>query len=256
MFINLLESLGLSKKEANMYLKLLEIGAEPVSIIAKNCNLNRTTTYHVLQELSEKGLVNSFIKRKILHYNANSPEQFLVYIKEKKEKLKKDEILLLNNLNILKNITEKKSIKSKIQFFDGFEGAKAVYLHSLTASETIKSFWGINSIPSDLYQFVFNEYVALRVKKNIKIETITQENELAYKIAETNKKHLRESYYFKEKLPLDIKINIYDSTIAIITYKDNNYSGVIIENEKIAEALKTLHTLIKSYCILTTKQKD
>ena len=83
MLDNFLKSLELSEKEALVYLTMLRIGSQGVSIVAKKSGLSRTTCYHVLESLQKKGYVSSYEKNKIDYYNAESPEIFQ-YILEKK----------------------------------------------------------------------------------------------------------------------------------------------------------------------------
>ena len=254
MLIQVLQSIGLSEKESKIYLAMLELGTQPVSIIAKKANLNRTTTYLILEELSQKGLIHSYSKRKVLYYSANSPEHFLIYLKEKKQNLTNQEDLISANLEAFNQITEKRSIKPKVQFFEGLDGVKAVYQDTLTASNTIKSFWGIHTIPTQLSEFIFKDYIPTRVKNNISIEVITPVSNKAIEVSNKDKAHLRTTYFYKEDLPFEIEINIYDNKVALISYGGEEYSGVIIENNKIADALITIHTLAKLYCSKNSKK--
>lgn len=248
MLTQVLQSIGFSEKESKIYLAMLELGTQPVSIIAKKANLNRTTTYLILEELSQKGLINSYSKRKILYYSANPPSHFLTYLQDKKENISQQESLIKANLDAFNQITEKRSVKPKVQFFEGIDGVKAVYQDTLTSNETIKSFWGIHSIPPELSDYIFKSYIPTRVKNKIQIEVISPISDKAKEVASKDKSQLRTTYFYKEDLPFEIEINIYDNKVALISYGGEEYSGVIIENCKISDALKTIHTLAKFYC--------
>ena len=50
-----LQDLGLSEKEAKVYLTALEMGAETAQNIAKKANVNRATTYVQIDSLKAKG---------------------------------------------------------------------------------------------------------------------------------------------------------------------------------------------------------
>lgn len=58
-----LEKLGFSPKEADVYLALLELGTAVVSDVAKKANINRSTTYILLDALPVFQLVakHSFV---------------------------------------------------------------------------------------------------------------------------------------------------------------------------------------------------
>ncbi|MEK0360116.1 MAG: helix-turn-helix domain-containing protein [Nitrosopumilus sp.] len=53
----ILEKLGLTKNESKVYTYLNKNGSTKAKIIAQNQNIPRTQTYHLLNELQNKGIV-------------------------------------------------------------------------------------------------------------------------------------------------------------------------------------------------------
>ena len=81
--IEQLQKLGLSQKEASVYIATLELGeASPVSTIAKKAEVNRTTTYDILETLVQKGIVITSTHKKYKFYRAQPPEKLIAYLKE------------------------------------------------------------------------------------------------------------------------------------------------------------------------------
>jgi len=66
-FKNLLD-LGLSKKEANVYLAILESGESDLSEIAKVAKIPRTSCYGIVEDLIAKNYVTFYVKRKKKYY--------------------------------------------------------------------------------------------------------------------------------------------------------------------------------------------
>ena len=64
--------LGLSSKETQTFLKLLELGAQPVSVIAKHVGVPRSTMYFILERLRVIGLVEEF-ERSGIRYAKSVP---------------------------------------------------------------------------------------------------------------------------------------------------------------------------------------
>ena len=58
MFEQFLEEIGLSEKEAKIYLALLQVDSALISDLAEKTKINRTTVYPVLESLAKKGLVS------------------------------------------------------------------------------------------------------------------------------------------------------------------------------------------------------
>ena len=64
MNLEILEQLGLSQREINIYLALLKLGSASIRDIAAQAGINRGTTYETLKELASKGVVSYFPKGK------------------------------------------------------------------------------------------------------------------------------------------------------------------------------------------------
>ncbi len=73
MLLNALIAIGLSTKEALVYMMLLRRGCSPVSTLAKRLNMKRVSIYAVLESLMQKGYVNYEKKETCRYYYANDP---------------------------------------------------------------------------------------------------------------------------------------------------------------------------------------
>ena len=74
--------IGLSKKEARVYISLLSLGHGTVSQIARRANINRTTGYDILDSLFSKRLVNISGKEPKQEYAAEPPENLSEFINQ------------------------------------------------------------------------------------------------------------------------------------------------------------------------------
>ena len=62
MLLSTLKQIGLSEKQAGIYLAALELGETTVKEIAKKAEIKRTTIYDLLDEMIESGLIKQTIK--------------------------------------------------------------------------------------------------------------------------------------------------------------------------------------------------
>ena len=69
-----------------MYLALLELEVATVNETAKTANINRSSTYVVLESLKKKGLVSTLEDKRIQRYVATPPEMLLQEAKDKAQK--------------------------------------------------------------------------------------------------------------------------------------------------------------------------
>src|SRR6266699_2317106 len=71
--ISHVEELGLSNKEARVYLASLALGPSPVQKIADDSGIKRVTTYVILESLVGLGLVSQTSKGKKTYFIAEDP---------------------------------------------------------------------------------------------------------------------------------------------------------------------------------------
>lgn len=240
--LELLIKIGLNPNEAKLYLSLLKLGSQPTSIIAKSSNVNRTTAHLTLNELAQKGLVESHLKNGVQHFKTNKTTSLQKLTNDEKAKAE-EKIKLLNEYShLLDNIAIETNLESKVEFFKGIEGIKSIYEDTLKS----KKIYAVNNIglyPPALKKYIFEEYIPLRVKKHIPIKVLSSKIEYTG----NHKSEMRECIFIPKKHKISIEINIYSNKIALISYDKENYSGVIITEEKIHETMLTLFNIVWNY---------
>ena len=122
-----LQNYGLSEKEARIYLTTLELGTSIASTIARRAELNRATTYTLLEDLKRDGIVNETTKEGVKYYSVISPDILLKQLEQKYESFK-------DKVPELLALAEKFGNKPRIQFFEGLEGVKKMYGDLLTST--------------------------------------------------------------------------------------------------------------------------
>ena len=70
-----LKNIGLTEKEAAIYLTLLELGPQAASVIARKVKLPRSSTFFQLDHLIEKGFAKKEIRSSVQYFSAISPEE-------------------------------------------------------------------------------------------------------------------------------------------------------------------------------------
>lgn len=243
MLSKILQEIGLTDKEAKVYLKLLELGSQPISVISKHTSINRSTCYVVIKDLMKKGIVSKFEKFKVQYFSAASPNMLIGFLKNQKVQIENKLEILDNNLEELNKIEDTQNTKTKVLFYEGFEGIKQIYEDTLKADKEILAFAGLNNLPKRLRDYINNDYLPRRVLKNIHLNAISTKK-VDYDYDKNDKLHLREKKFVSAEIPFQIEINIYRNRVAFISYKDNNFSGVIIESSEINSTIKSLHKIL------------
>jgi len=233
-----LEKLNLNKKEAKLYLALLELGEANLQTIADKAKLKRTTVYDVLDSLKEKGLIRLTSRGKRIYYYAENPKVIELVFQEKINKLQN----ILPELLAMANLIEK---KPKIQFFEGIEGIKNIYRDTLKyKSQEILAWESPEAITYFDIDYLWEEYVPQRIKNKIWSRGFAPNTKEMKHVQKYDKQHLRQLRLidFKDGLFFEVEINLYaGNKIGIMSFKEE--MGLIIESKKIYNTLKAIFEL-------------
>jgi len=82
-----LKDIGLTDREAKIYLVLLESGAATAASLAKEAGENRTTVYSVLSGLMRKSLISMDVQGTVTYYIAENPESIADIFAKQKEQI-------------------------------------------------------------------------------------------------------------------------------------------------------------------------
>ena len=85
--IHTLTSLGLNRKEAEIYFTLLTIGNNPASTIARKAGHNRSSCYAVIEKLIQKGFVKQINKNTMSYFSPIEPKYILGKLKTEYDEL-------------------------------------------------------------------------------------------------------------------------------------------------------------------------
>lgn len=233
MLISTLKQLGLSEKQAKIYLACLELGETSVKEMALKSGIKRTTIYDIIDDMLNAGYVRTTTKGKKIKYLATEPEELAILIKKREALLKQ----ILPELNSLNNVGG--GLKPKIWFFEGEEGLRTVYNDLLKYPGTKVYGWASEDMERVLGEEWCMNYVTRRAGKKIEENLIFPITDVMEKYKEGDKKYLRKSKIVDpKKYKLNIEINIYEKRIAIMSGHDK--MGIIIESQPIAETMKLI----------------
>ncbi len=233
----------LTKKEQRVLACLYKIKHCTVSRLAKETVLNRTSLYPILEKLSEKGLVTSFTQDGTTTYEPIEPELFKAWLKKKNQELAAQTTQLESWLKETTQTPKTPSLVSKTKYFEGFDGVKNMYADTWRNNEDkmIYAITDVRAAVETMGEFFYNEYMPARIAHGVRVRDIMTENAEGRHEVEVTGQFQREAKLAKGLFEnLGVEINIYDNKLAIAAYDKERPCGVIIENEKIASAMKNI----------------
>jgi len=121
-----LTHLGLTEKEAAVYLAAMELGPSVAQDISKKAKVNRATTYVMIDTLKGRGLVSSFTKGKKKYFVAESPDRLLSMIRLQRQELEGKEAEFSQILPQLSALYNVEGAKPQVRFLEGLEGIKTI----------------------------------------------------------------------------------------------------------------------------------
>ncbi len=239
----ILQKIGLSEKEASVYLASLDLGANSVQNIAKKANVNRATTYVMIEWLMNKGLMSSYQKGKKQVFTAEPPENLKTLLRSQEHDIRERQDLLNEVFPEIKSLYSLAGEKPSVKFFEGKDGIRAIREDILRDSNrVIENFTPFLSEKNSIFTVEENkQFIETLKKKGFEIKEIYAAESDQY---EKDQEKMEFRYIPKERFPLKDEVLIYGRKVALFAVSTNNKAlGVIIENETFAQTWRAIHKL-------------
>src|SRR3989339_256391 len=137
---SLFRQLGINDKEMYAFLKLLELGAQPASVIAKHAGVPRSTMYLILDDLKKNHLIEEFNRANIKYFKCIPVKDIENILLAKIKMLENTLDILKNHMDELEALENRLSITPKVKFFEGKEAVMKVYEEVLKENEFLAFF--------------------------------------------------------------------------------------------------------------------
>jgi sugar-specific transcriptional regulator TrmB len=234
----LLYEIGLSTKEANVYLASLTMGPSSILKLSEKTKIHRPALYKILYDLENKGIFKTTISGKRKLYFAVSPKQLLEYIKNKEELLKN----ALPGLDAMVSLSQR---KPKILYFEGQSQIKDLFRTGLEAkSKEMYSFF-----PSKFMIKLFGKkemvkIMAKRAAKGIKVKTLrSSQSEEEFDDSNLTTELLREVRYIPDARTFEMGVVIFDNKVNLFSPIEENF-GIQIESESFSKLMKYFFNIL------------
>ncbi len=228
-----LRKLGLTEKEARVYLAALELGYTSVQNIAKKAQISRPTAYGTIKGLEKKELISQTKEKGKKYFTAQSPDYLLGILKRRKKELEEREREFIRIIAVLRTkyyLNDEKGIKVYQNktglevLLDDFSTTLSRKIYILTTDEKI---W-----PS-----IQREKTYQKIKKRLgKIQV----KELSLTKNKSSFAYLQRKLFDQSSFRFKGTIVICDKIIILPSSK--NY--LLIENKAVINLIKSFFLLI------------
>ncbi len=236
--IDSLKYLGLSEKEAQVYVALIGMGTASVYSIAKASGLKRPTTYVVIDELVKKGVVNEVPRIKKQLYQAKSPDELISQAENRF-------FLAKQKLPELRALVKGEDTKPRVFFFEGKQGLEQTISYGLkrmTGKEILGFYATTSKQVSEMFDG-FQEFTSNIEKFNIKLRGVAPDVDDLKHFRETDKEGNREMKTIdQQKYSPTVSIEMGDTYVKVQDF--DNLQSIVIENPNIVKTLKQIFELV------------
>lgn len=243
--IDKLTQFGLSEKEACVYSCLTAMGTSVVSAVAKRAELNRSTTYVILESLSKQGLVGISKRGKIQVFTPMSPSKLVQIAQENADRYENLVEIGKELITELQLDDKTQSQKPNIQIFQGVEGIKNIFDDVINSRQknifVYKKPEG--AVTDDKFLISLRDFYK-NIERKSEVTSLSDNTVENRKIMTENESGLTNHYLIKTEANFNSDLILYGDKIAFISRTEK--LAYIIQNNDFATGFKNLLVTSKS----------
>lgn len=233
-----LGELGLSPKEIDVYLSMLELGPSSVQDISKKAGVNRSTTYVMIEGLKKHGLVSTYEKGKKVVFVAEKPDRLVQVVNEQIGLLsaKRERVsAVLPRLLAIFNASDE---KPKVRFFEGDETIDLFRQEVMAQRSPIWNFFAVDETLIKLASYQEDKRIEYTSKLQNSRVLMAVKPGMTPQYIDRSGIEIREISY--EKFPFSGEITIVGDHVYVISMQARAI-GFIIENKEITNLVRALY---------------
>ncbi len=232
-----LSQFGLTPNQSKVYMALLELGEAKVQDIGKKARILRTTTYEVLEQLKNIGIIAMYNRSNARIYMAEPPIKLQQILESKSQAVAE----ILPELQAIYNIS---GFNPKLRYYEGLEGFKTVYEDSLTAhSKQISALLSMQDMLDKLGGEYMDAYISKRIAAGIALRVIRIEPHEIKPIWPGVKEELRQVRFAPKNFIFPLTMLIYDNKVTVMSSRRENF-GLIIESHEFMQTQRALFEVL------------
>ncbi|MCH2188554.1 hypothetical protein MK079_01850 [Candidatus Gracilibacteria bacterium] len=248
-----LENLGLNINEVKIYMLGLQTGPAAASILAKKCGLPRSTVQYTCQSLVKKGVFSLCPKGNSFIFSPEDPEKLQSLIDKQYNSLDSKVRDLQHIMGDLKDMINPHASMPKVKYYQGVDGMIEMLNDSMKENGNKKDIksniaYSIKAsnldINPEIMDYIEKTYVKNRIKNNVILKTILNEDDKNIQRQKEDKKANRISLLTPENLyHFPSTIQIFGNKVAFISSSKGDTTGVLIENSHISKSMLSIFKL-------------
>ena len=232
-----LELLGLTPKDFDVYVALLRLGTAPLRRTAEESGYNRGTTYDSLKRLLAAGIVSYVDATSHRYFTAEDPQKLRSLATQKEVAVQEAQLKIDSLLPEFRTIADSAKYRAAVRYYEGSSGIREIMEDILAITEKLsdKTYRVYSSAKiREAISEVWSGYNQARVKRNVFVKAIA--------LGDGGTVHgLDQRRWLSKTASSSAYIIIYGKKTAYISAdKDKKLFGAVIDDESITSTQKMI----------------
>lgn len=229
MYKELFEKIGVSEKQSNIYIELLENGPRTAKDLSQRIKESRTNTYNLLQQLEEFGLVRRSVLDGI--FSAASPVEIKKIVNKKNSELQQinnEVTLLMPKLTSLFKLSHN---EPGVLHMRGIESFKILYNDILRANKKLRLIPSPEINKSAALMSIVNEQIIRQKELGVSVQSMMGKNP---NLTPDRIQYLTDNgvdIRLAPELSYKVQLMIYGNSIAYVANKEEPTITIITSDE-------------------------
>ena len=234
----ILEEIGLTRNETDVYIALLELGSTSAGRLIKHLGMHRGAVYDLLDLLIGKGLVSYVIEANRKYFEAADPKRLTEYFESKKVELEEKEQKLnelIPELQIRRQLSKE---EQEGTIYKGKRGLKSIFEDILNEKKEWRVF-GASGKFKEIFAAYYIHFHNRRKEAKIKMKIIFEENVRK----EKRDLPLSEIRYVKDSSVIPSTTFIYGDKIVIINWSSEPLA-FLMRSKNVADSYRLFFEML------------
>ncbi len=242
MLKSIFQTLGLRDKEIQAFLKMLPLGSQAVSVMAKYVGIPRSSMYEMLARLKRLGVIDEWERSGVTYVKCVPAASLPDLLKTRGRQIEQALTTIKTELPKLEQLENKLSITPKVKFYEGKREVMKVYEAVIKEKQFYASF------NPKLVKHRMPEYYLKLGEELRKNGGRAKELVVDCKEGHTYQKHFASKLHHIKILPSHVRFPsdtiIGEHTIFMIAYGENEVCATEIVNPSLAQTQRALFELV------------
>jgi len=230
MQVDSLKKIGLSEKEAKVYLCLLRLDSATATQISKETEVERTLCYSILQKLIDKGFVSYVYQKETKLFKAANPRKLFEDLKEREMEIRKIMPQLIS-------LTMNKKSYARAEIYQGIKGIQNIFREIIQEKKDYLFFCEEEGKFQKILLIYSDQFLKKIEDEGIKERVLVKKG---LKIPKSKNSYVR---YLPKNYFSPISTIVFGNKIALIVWSEPYYS-FLIENREVANSFESYFNLL------------